>query len=94
MSMYFRFHDYFYSPPKILEQIGIRAGSKILDFDVGSGSYSIPAAQLVGPTGKVYAIDIYRFAIKEISKKTDTQRIKNIYTQYTLIAILNYQMHL
>jgi ubiquinone/menaquinone biosynthesis C-methylase UbiE len=83
MSIYFRFRDYFHPPTKTLEQIGIRAGSNILDFGAGSGSSSIPAAQLVGPTGKVYATDIHSLAIKEISKKADTQRIKNIYTILT-----------
>jgi ubiquinone/menaquinone biosynthesis C-methylase UbiE len=83
MSMYFQFRDYFNPPTKILEQIGIQAGSNVLDFGAGSGSYSIPAAQLVGPTGKVYATDIHSLAIKEISKKADMQRIKNIYTILT-----------
>lgn len=83
MSIYFRFRDYFNPPPKILEQIGIQTGSNVLDFGAGSGSYSIPAAQFVGSTGKVYATDIHPLAIKEISKKADMQRIKNIYAILT-----------
>lgn len=83
MSFYFRFRDYFAPPTKILEQIGIQAGSNILDFGAGSGSYSIAAAQLVGPTGAVYAADIHPLAIKEIRKNADTKRIKGISTILT-----------
>jgi ubiquinone/menaquinone biosynthesis C-methylase UbiE len=43
------------------------------------GSYSIPAAQLVGPTGVVYAADIHPLAVKEIGKKADMKRIENIH---------------
>jgi tRNA A58 N-methylase Trm61 len=66
MSFYFRFRDYFYPPTRILKQAGIQRGSTILDFGAESGSYSIPAAQLVGPTGKVFAADIHSRAINEI----------------------------
>jgi ubiquinone/menaquinone biosynthesis C-methylase UbiE len=80
MSFYFRFRDYFAPPIKILERIGIQAGINVLDFGAGSGSYSIPAAQLVGPTGKVYAADIHPLAIKEIRKKAEKKEIrKNAY---------------
>ena len=63
MSFFFKFRDFFSSPIKILEKIGIRSGWNVLDYGAGPGSYSIPAAQLVGPTGKVYAADIHTLAI-------------------------------
>lgn len=83
MSIYFRFRDYFSPPNKILEKVGIPKDSNILDFGAGSGSYSIPAAQLVGPTGRVYAADIHILAIREIRKKADMKGIKNIQTIHT-----------
>jgi ubiquinone/menaquinone biosynthesis C-methylase UbiE len=83
MSIYFRFRDYFFPPIKILEKVGIPAGSNILDFGAGSGSYSVPAAQLVGPAGKVYAADMHILAIREIRKKADMKGIKNIHTIHT-----------
>ena len=83
MSFYFRFRDYFFPPTKTLERIGIQAGANVLDFGAGSGSYSIPAAQLVGPTGEVYAADIHPLAIKEIRKKAEMKEIKNLRTILT-----------
>lgn len=83
MALYFRFRDYFFPPTKILEQVGIQSGMNVLDFGAGSGSYSVPVAQLVGPIGKVYAVDIHQLAIEEIRKKAETKGIKNLYTIHT-----------
>jgi ubiquinone/menaquinone biosynthesis C-methylase UbiE len=83
MSLYFRFRDYFTPPIKTLEKIGIQTGANVLDFGAGSGSYSMPAAQLVGPTGKVYATDIHPLAIKEIRKKAEKKEIRNLQTMLT-----------
>lgn len=69
MTFYFTVRDFFSSPINILKQIGISPGSYVLDYGCGSGSYTIPAAQLVGPEGKVYAADIHKLAIREIQKK-------------------------
>ena len=83
MALYFRFRDYFFPPTKILEQVGIQSGMNVLDFGAGTGSFSVPVAQLVGPTGKVYTVDIHPLAIAEIRKKADTKGIKNLYTIHT-----------
>jgi precorrin-6B methylase 2 len=83
MSLYFWFRDYFSPSTKILKGVGIQSGSNILDFGVGSGSYSVPAARLVGPTGVVYAVDIHPLAVSEIMKKADIKRIKNLHTILT-----------
>jgi ubiquinone/menaquinone biosynthesis C-methylase UbiE len=83
MTFYFRFRDYFTPPTNILKQVRIQAGSNILDFGAGSGSYSFPAAQLVGSTGTVYAADIHPLAIQEIKKKADIKGIKNLHTILT-----------
>lgn len=83
MSIYFLFRDYLSPPTKVFEKVGIQAGLTILDFGAGSGSYSIPSAQRVGPAGKVYAADIHNLAIREIRKKANMKRIKNIHTIHT-----------
>jgi ubiquinone/menaquinone biosynthesis C-methylase UbiE len=83
MSFFFRFRDFFSSPIKILEQIGIGPGWNVLDYGCGSGSYSIPAAQLVGPTGKVYAADIHPLAIRDVQKRAGIKGLGNINTILT-----------
>ena len=83
MSFYFKFRDFFSPSIKMLEQIGIRSGWSVLDYGAGSGSYTIPAARLVGPTGTVYAADIHTLAISQIQKKALMKGLKNIYTILT-----------
>ena len=83
MSFFFKFRDFFSSPIKILEKIGIRSGWNVLDYGAGPGSYSIPSAQLVGPTGKVYAADIHTLAISQIQKNALMKGLKNIHSILT-----------
>lgn len=42
---------------RALVRIGVNPGSRILDFGARVGNYSLPAADLVTGTGKVYALD-------------------------------------
>ena len=42
---------------KVLRDSGIKDGQTALDFGCGHGNYAIPLALLVGPSGKVYALD-------------------------------------
>ena len=79
ITFFFKFRDLFSSPIKTLEEIGIRSGWNVLDYGAGSGSYSIPAAQLVGPRGTVYAADIHTLAIIRIQKKALLKGLKNIH---------------
>src|ERR687898_1201302 len=89
MGLFFKFRDLLTSPTKFLEHTGIGPGWNVLNYGCGTGSYSIPAAQLVGPMGKVYAADIHPLAIKK-SRKEQSQKDLVIYTQYSQIPKLNY----
>ena len=42
---------------EVLEKAGIERGQIVLDFGCGSGTYTLPAARIVGSEGKVYALD-------------------------------------
>ena len=52
-----KFRRLLYDPEKILSP-WIRAGMTVADFGCGPGFFARTAAQLVGPSGKVIAIDI------------------------------------
>ncbi|RMF05619.1 methyltransferase domain-containing protein, partial [Candidatus Woesearchaeota archaeon] len=58
-------------PEKILREAGLRKGHTIIDFGCGPGFFSIPALEIVGPSGKVIAIDISQRMIEEISSRTE-----------------------
>ena len=53
-----RLHRGLENPEKILLQIGLNTGMTFVDIGCGYGFFSIPAAEIVGPSGKVICIDI------------------------------------
>lgn len=84
MSLILRLRDIFNPPQKILGQIDeIRPGAHILDYGCGPGSYSIAASKLVGPTGKVYAVDIHPLAVLGVERKVAEKGIPNVETLLT-----------
>ncbi len=48
----------FLNPNVLMAQAGILPGETVADLGCGSGFYVLPAAQLVGPSGSVYAVDV------------------------------------
>jgi ubiquinone/menaquinone biosynthesis C-methylase UbiE len=50
----------------VLQAIGVARGQTILDYGCNRGVFTIPAAQLVGETGKVYAVDINAEVLAEL----------------------------
>lgn len=63
---------------QVLTDIGITARQVVLDFGCGSGIYTIPAAQLVGAEGIVYALDEDAQALEEANRKATQQGLENI----------------
>ena len=80
MAFLLRIRDLLISPPKLLHKVGIKEGQTLLDFGCGSGSYTIPAARMVGGGGKVYALDIHPLAIKAVEEKARKRKLTNITT--------------
>jgi len=62
----------------VLERIGIMRGQTVLDFGCGSGTYTIPAAKIVGEQGRVYALDKDKEALDELMQKAESTGSRNI----------------
>lgn len=63
---------------EFLAEIGVKTCQVVLDFGCGSGTYTIPAAKLVGGDGRVYALDVSRKALKRIEEKARKEGLTNI----------------
>jgi len=46
-----------FKPEEEVRKLGLKEGQKVLDYGCGIGSYTFPAARLVGDRGRVYASD-------------------------------------
>jgi ubiquinone/menaquinone biosynthesis C-methylase UbiE len=63
---------------EVLERIGIRRGQAVLDFGCGCGTYTIPAAKIVGAKGRVYALDKDKEALDALMQKAVSADLENI----------------
>ena len=80
MAIALRFRYLFKPPGKVLGEVDIKPGATVLDYGCGPGSYTIPAAQSVGPSGKMYALDIHPLASQKIRSIAAKKGLNNIET--------------
>jgi ubiquinone/menaquinone biosynthesis C-methylase UbiE len=79
MTLILWLRDIFNPPHRMLGQLdSIKSGAYVLDYGSGPGSYSIAASELVGHTGKVYAVDIHPVAVREVQNKANEKGIPNL----------------
>jgi len=65
-------------PFKQLRAAGIKKGQRVLEVGCGPGFFTVPAAELVGPDGCVFAIDIHPMAIKAVERKLSRASLSNV----------------
>lgn len=80
MSLLFGVRDFLRPRGPILQEAGIRPGDQVLDFGCGPGSYTLPAAQLVGDAGKIYALDLQPLALERVAQTAQQRGLENVYT--------------
>lgn len=80
MSLMFKFRDFLIPRGNILKEVEIKPGFYILDYGCGPGSYIIAAADLVGQSGKIYALDIHPLAIQKVLKIISNKKLTNVET--------------
>ena len=78
MALTFKLRDLFRPRKDILDEVGIRPGFCVLDYGCGSGSYVTAASELVGRSGRVYALDIHPLAIERARKIASRNRLTNV----------------
>jgi len=65
-------------PVGILQGAGIRPGQEVLEIGCGTGFFTIPAAELVGDKGHLYAMDPHPLAIEEVTRKVQDAGLANV----------------
>jgi ubiquinone/menaquinone biosynthesis C-methylase UbiE len=80
MSLTYKLRDFIRPRMNILEEIGIKEGFHVLDYGCGPGSYIVPLVELVGKSGKIYALDIHPLAIQAVRRIAAKKGMTNIQT--------------
>ena len=68
----------FTDPIKNLEDFGVEPGMRIADLGCGAGFYTLPAAKLVGESGKIYAVEVQKDLLEKVKGEADKEGLSNI----------------
>lgn len=68
----------FINPQNVVSQMGLKNGLTVVDLGAGAGFFSIAAANIVGNTGVVYAVDVQQAKLTAVSSAASQQGLKNI----------------
>ncbi len=63
------FRKFLQPPERVVERSGIGRGIIVLDLGCGGGALTIPMARAVGPSGRVYAVDINPGMLRRLEEK-------------------------
>jgi len=67
--------------PEIMKALAFRPGEQVADIGAGSGYFTFPVAQAVGPTGTVRALDIAPEMLELLEFRMKAQRAENVRLQ-------------
>jgi ubiquinone/menaquinone biosynthesis C-methylase UbiE len=80
MAFTFKIRDFFRPRRNIIEEVGIKPGFHVLDYGCGPGSYLATVEELVGKSGKIYALDINPLAIQMVQRIASKRQMTNVET--------------
>ena len=66
------------APTKLHELLRIEPGHSVADIGAGSGYHTFRMSKLVGPKGKVYAVEIQKEMLDIIAKRAKKNNVENI----------------
>jgi ubiquinone/menaquinone biosynthesis C-methylase UbiE len=64
----------------IVARLGLTPGEVVGDVGAGTGLFSVPLSRAVGPTGRVYAVDIVPAFLERIARRTRAAGVSNVVT--------------
>ena len=79
-----------FEPPKRLIRPFVKEDYVVADLGCASGYYSFALAELVGPEGKVYAVDLNKKCIRALEKKIEKGGYRNIESHASSAADLSF----
>ncbi|MEZ6069858.1 MAG: class I SAM-dependent methyltransferase [Pirellulales bacterium] len=62
----------------LLKALGVTKGATVCDLGCGNGYYTLELAKLVGPTGRVLAVDIQPEMLELLRQRTESRGVVNV----------------
>lgn len=64
----------------LLDRVGIKPGETVLELGPGPGTFTVEAAQRLGPQGRLIAVDIQPKMIAQVEKRVRAAHLTNVET--------------
>ncbi len=65
-------------PTRLMKALDLKPGAVVADIGAGSGYFTFRLAQVVGPQGKVYAVDIQKEMLDLIRQRMKASKVENV----------------
>ncbi len=78
LSLTYKLRDLRLPRINVLREAGIKPGFHVLDYGCGPGSYIAPLVELVGASGKIYALDINPLAVQAVKRLASKKGLTNV----------------
>ena len=65
-------------PGKLLRSLGLRKGMTLADIGCGPGFFTLPAAEIVGPDGQIFAADIQGEMLTTVRERVAEAGLSNV----------------
>ena len=72
--------DGYQKPAEVVKALKIKEGEVIADVGAGSGYFSFPFARAVGPSGRVYAVDVNADMVRHMNRRIRDLKATNVAT--------------
>ena len=72
--------DSWQNPQTILNSLSLSPGMSVADIGCHEGYLSMKLSDVVGPTGKVLAVDVEQYKLSRLDRRLKDQKIKNVRT--------------
>ena len=63
---------------ELLEELGLEAGMTVVEYGCGPGLVALQAAAMVGPSGKVYGIDVHEGMVSLVNERAADAGLANV----------------
>jgi ubiquinone/menaquinone biosynthesis C-methylase UbiE len=80
MSFMFRIRDLLEPRSRILQEVDLKPGFRVLDYGCGPGTYVPQVAERIGETGRVYALDLHPLAVQRVQALARKRQLRNVET--------------
>jgi arsenite methyltransferase len=70
--------DDWQQPDRVVASLGIEPGDRVADLGAGSGYFTLRLARAVGPTGRVYAVDVDEDMLAYLAERLAQEGLDNV----------------